>query len=1122
VILDGLIGRWTFRQMETVRSKEPKEAHVNTLVPIGAFVQVKGSSDGVGKLGDADAGIAEVHYFVSPAHPLELRRVANAQIETIELSAETRVYLFDEKRLVWHVGRVDGGLVSARALRASEDHYFVRFPNRKGANIPQSRLFVRWSYPIEDPTDYLAARTTETPYFFDGRTQIMRHLASERAAFGGLTALASASIELLEHQVTTVRRVLADPIERYLLADEVGLGKTIEAGILIRQHVIDNPDQARVLVIVPNHLLHQWRSELAEKFFLLDGGSVKVISEETLVSGDVASGKVTMLVVDEAHRPALRAFKIDPSERKVYECLRELAARVPRVLLLSGTPVLHQEDGFLAMLHLLDPDGYRLENRELFRRRVRDRQTIAEAIADLGDNASLLFVEEALARLEELYTDDTRLIELCRAVREHIDRDIENVDRIHSLRALRIHLTETYRLHRRLLRTRRDDPRVKDYLPRRPGVTRLDYEDSARGEAFDFLEAWRLALPSVGEGTRPTDHERLFAFLVESALSHPRVLMHKIDARLALSAGEAVSILAASERQLLASALAFKGEDILLKERRELIASALETEARCDCLVKWLLANHDTRKAVLFVDKSEIADLVAKKLLVALGEGTVIRHGFGYEAVDVFQRSEAIRVLVCDASAEEGLNLQRVGATVIHYDLPLESTRIEQRIGRVDRIEAKGRMRNVVFSSGCPYESEWLACLTDSVRVFNRSVAPLQYILAAATARIRDQLACEGPAAIESESIRMRDAQNGIEPELRRIRAQEALDSFEGDPELDRSFFEGLEEADNSAKDRGNLAFNAWVVERLRFIRREIGDNAFRYVHHLRHPTLVPLLEVIKRFLSCVDQDSGVRQSKYELPFRPATFDRVAAEKHGLELLRVGNGFVDAMEALIRADDRGAAFATWRHVPSFCEKEPRLFFRFDFIVEAELGPARSLLKSFNASPEALRRRADEAYPVEYRTIWLDSDLVEVSDPNLRVLLELPYTKRRRPDGGADLSLRFERWASVDAISPIGDWGDVCIRARRKAELLLRNGAEFKRRCDLYVKRQNERSVRVQDALRSRIACLSEPTRSSEKNLADFELHVAEALIAGMLSPNVRVDSAGVVFLSSTPLPVTEE
>ena len=174
----------------------------------------------------------------------------------------------------------------------------------------------------------------------------------QRAAFGGLTALASSAVELLEHQVAIVRRILADPIERYLLADEVGLGKTIEAGILIRQHVIDLPDTARVLVIVPEHLVSQWEDELESKMFLGSEDGVDVVPETALLESRLNSANPTLLVVDEAHRPALRAFSSDPGERRAYNQLRLLATRAPRLLLLSGTPVLHQEDGFLAMLHL--------------------------------------------------------------------------------------------------------------------------------------------------------------------------------------------------------------------------------------------------------------------------------------------------------------------------------------------------------------------------------------------------------------------------------------------------------------------------------------------------------------------------------------------------------------------------------------------------------------------------------------------------------------------------------------------------------------------------------------------------------------------------------------------------
>ena len=222
----------------------------------------------------------------------------------------------------------------------------------------------------------------------------MRHISAQRAAFGGLTGLASAAVELLEHQVTVIRRVLADPTERYLLADEVGLGKTIEAGILIRQHTIDHPNDAKVLVIVPEHLLSQWKDELQNKFFL-SRSRVELVTEAALLTGELASTDRTMLVVDEAHRTAQRAFSGDPRERHAYEELRSLSRSTPRLLLLSGTPVLHQEDGFLAMLHLLDPDAYPLDDRDAFRQRVSERQSVAEATADLMDDASSYFAEDA-------------------------------------------------------------------------------------------------------------------------------------------------------------------------------------------------------------------------------------------------------------------------------------------------------------------------------------------------------------------------------------------------------------------------------------------------------------------------------------------------------------------------------------------------------------------------------------------------------------------------------------------------------------------------------------------------------------------------------------------------------
>jgi ATP-dependent helicase HepA len=126
----------------------------------------------------------------------------------------------------------------------------------------------------------------------------------QRAAAGGLTGLLSAPIALERHQVEVVRRVLHDPVQPYLLADEVGLGKTIEAGVIVRQHILDHPRDHRVLVIVPEQLQGQWESELRERLQVgaAYGHRVTIVALEELNQQPLASLAATLLVIDEAHQ----------------------------------------------------------------------------------------------------------------------------------------------------------------------------------------------------------------------------------------------------------------------------------------------------------------------------------------------------------------------------------------------------------------------------------------------------------------------------------------------------------------------------------------------------------------------------------------------------------------------------------------------------------------------------------------------------------------------------------------------------------------------------------------------------------------------------------------------------
>ena len=87
-----------------------------------------------------------------------------------------------------------------------------------------------------------------------------------QAATQGLAGLVSAAVEFVPHQAATVRRVLQDPLPRYLLADEVGLGKTIEAGAILRQWFLDTPGLC-ALVLAPQSVVPQWRSELSRSLW---------------------------------------------------------------------------------------------------------------------------------------------------------------------------------------------------------------------------------------------------------------------------------------------------------------------------------------------------------------------------------------------------------------------------------------------------------------------------------------------------------------------------------------------------------------------------------------------------------------------------------------------------------------------------------------------------------------------------------------------------------------------------------------------------------------------------------------------------------------------------------------
>ncbi len=221
-------------------------------------------------------------------------------------------------------------------------------------------------------------------------------------------------ISIIPHQVYVAKKVCEQSFPRVLLADEVGLGKTIESATIIN-HMLASNRVKRVMILVPDSLAFQWFFELHRKFQntfqiinqemeLEPGSNPFADNEKVIVSLGLLKGsqvaqdlldqvEFDMLVVDEAH-----LYEWHHGEASwEYELLEKLSLKVPSLLLLTATPEQVGMEGHFARLRLLDQD--RFSDYEIFKDEVR-------AFGSIADMARRIKEEEALSESEDKLLSD--------------------------------------------------------------------------------------------------------------------------------------------------------------------------------------------------------------------------------------------------------------------------------------------------------------------------------------------------------------------------------------------------------------------------------------------------------------------------------------------------------------------------------------------------------------------------------------------------------------------------------------------------------------------------------------------------------------------------------------------
>ena len=703
-----------------------------------------------------------------------------------------------------------GAITARRVVRdAASGLLIYGFLADSGAEAPLREDAVVGLVPIEDPVEQLATVQFNDlrPVFaragsnlppepwgaatLSAREELLAWRDAAWAGTNGVIGLAAARVTPLPHQLLVAQRALSDRQVRFLLADEVGLGKTIEAGLIIQSLLAMKPD-LRVLVIAPGALLSQWFLELYTRFGgqsyrMLDGERIRAYegnpwADENFVLASskaveelegkdalrLATSKWDVVVVDECHRMAPGGV--------LYKRVAVLSKATPHVLLLSATPARQHADAALALMALLQPQVWSLADLPRFlvrqqavddlgdlvaRTRTAAPGSLAEAWSAVGDP-----VAAALAARP----DEAGRTALLAYARDHLDPD------------------------RRVIRNRRSvlarlatATGVAAFAPTTRSRLLVAYQpDEAEAAVRSAVEAYRKALVTGRKALPP----RLAHWLLQVELSlaaHPQVLERmlamraqvvedpdgfasyrakaRVDETLAqvlrsdLSENEVSSHIAVSA----ACSADPVREAAALATLREAVATwaasaAKRPTARLSALIARIKAfwkEQPDEKILVFTTHALAVEPIA----------TALRRSFGPDAVgtfgahqDTIEREDAARrfkseisnsILVCDPLGGEGRNFQFVSA-IAHHDLPWSLAAVEQRIGRVDRLGRDGDIPSWVFASEDGADRAWADLLHEAVGVFTGSSSGLEFIADAIETRAVTAALTGGPAALRA------------------------------------------------------------------------------------------------------------------------------------------------------------------------------------------------------------------------------------------------------------------------------------------------------------------------------------------------------------------------------------
>lgn len=622
-----------------------------------------------------------------------------------------------------------------------------------------------------DPAEMLMRYEFQNPSWFACRNIVSSIMHVLNNAVYGFNVLAGCRVFLLPHQVVTIVRCLeSDPV-RYMLADEVGLGKTIEACSIIK--IMQERNHAlRVLYILPMPLIDQWKFELMSKFSIdvltLNEASMEskhvIISIQELAnlnSQSIDRLDFDIVVVDETHQLL--------ADDLAYDFILRLSRKIEHILLLSATPIQDRKEEYLRLLSLLNPEQYIDMSAERFNELVEKQQEIQrELYMLLGDMQSYSdFAESIVEQLKSMADNlqDNRL----KLLIESIDIDSQDIgqEKVYQAAA---YISEHYRLERHIIRNRR--ALLQQQMPQRRLIER-PYTMVGLNELYGEADAIYNLTQWLQGVNDHTDHfaETVVRPLLTAAFSSPWSLNGQLDALICQDTKVPIDVMDAVKQWVGSADGEIERTDELLDENPDEIKGRLlycmdyleqETALNSSNPYKVLVFSSyvETLKAFLSIARHRLSN----EACVAFHRGmTPVELQASAEA---FQSNPDCRLLICDELGGEGRNFQ-MADVVVHLDTPWSANILEQRIGRLYRLgrDLTKAVTSIVFFAEGSIEEQLVSLWKDGLGIYTQSLSGLEIITGEVAKHILDALkenVSDGLAhtlsEIQSETMRMREA----------------------------------------------------------------------------------------------------------------------------------------------------------------------------------------------------------------------------------------------------------------------------------------------------------------------------------------------------------------------------